>query len=139
MNTKEKITQSIMQLILLLLILTILFVIINNFCVNQIKIVNLPYSVKCLFDEKNCEEADIDCVTLLHALVYMIIGVLMPDKYLLIIILIIILEFVEPMFGRDSNFVIHPLVNISGYAIGSLLSPSKRKNYKEKYQVLIKD
>jgi hypothetical protein len=91
------------------------------------KIINIcipvPYGLKCLFGESGCERGNISFLSFFHFIGYLIIGVLIPDYYWEIIILSYACEFIELGLGFTPHFIIDPLLNISGYAIGSALSP----------------
>jgi hypothetical protein len=91
------------------------------------KIINVcipvPYGLKCLFGESGCERGNISFLSFFHFIGYFIIGVLIPDYYWEIIILSYACEFIELGLGFTPKFIIDPLINISGYAIGSALSP----------------
>jgi hypothetical protein len=91
------------------------------------KIVNfsipIPYGLKCYFNESGCERGNITIFSFFHLIGYFIIGFLIPDYYWEIIILSYACEFLELGLGFTTKFIIDPLINISGYAIGSALSP----------------
>lgn len=90
---------------------------IANFCIP------VPYGLKCYFNESGCERGNIDIFSFFHFIGYFIIGFLIPDYYWEIIILSYICEFLELGLGFPTKFIIDPLINISGYAVGSALSP----------------
>ncbi|AKI80228.1 hypothetical protein QJ850_gp471 [Acanthamoeba polyphaga mimivirus] len=104
----------------------------NNFLNKKIAIV--PHDIKCLFNQPNCSEADVDGWSLIQAFIYFIVGLIIPNKYLIIIIVSIILEILKPFIGFEPKYIIAPLLNTTGYIVGSMLSPCKN-NYKEKYQI----
>ena len=83
----------------------------------------VPYGLKCLFGENGCERGNISFFSFFHFIGYFIIGILIPDYYWEIIILSYACEFVELGLGFTPKFIIDPLINIAGYAIGSALSP----------------
>lgn len=100
--------------------------------------IEIPKSIKCFFGEENCEEGNIDSWTLFLAFIYFVIGLIIPNQYLAIIIISIIFEFIEPVLGNRSKFIIGPLANLTGYTIGSLITPVNQKfnhKFKEKYQI----
>jgi hypothetical protein len=106
------------------------------------KIVEVPDALKCFFGEDRCDEGDIDYWTLLHGIVYFIIGVLVPDQYLIIVLISIGFELFQPYLGNSSRYIINPLVNLTGYAIGSVLnksvaSKSDQLNYSSKYSIYV--
>lgn len=93
-----------------------------------------PHDIKCLFNQPNCSEADVDGWSLVQAFIYFVVGLIIPNKYLIIIIVSIILEILKPFIGYEPKYIIGPLLNTTGYIVGSMLSPCKN-NYKEKYQI----
>jgi len=106
------------------------------------KIMDVPDSIKCFFGEDRCDEGDIDYWTLLHGIVYFIIGILVPDQYLLIVLISIGFELFQPYLGNSSRYIINPLVNLTGYAIGSVLngsvmSKSNQLCYSDKYSIYV--
>ena len=103
---------------------------------SKIKISNVPYSVKCFFNEPGCEEGDIDGWTIVRGLAYFIIGLIVPNQYLAIITISIILEVVQPFIGNNPRYIINPLVSLTGYAFGSIIGTST-KSFKKKYDVLV--
>jgi hypothetical protein len=54
---------------------------------------------------------------------------------LAVIILSIIIVVIEPYFGYHPKYIIDPLVNLTAYSVGSLLSPKKVYDY----NVYVKD
>ncbi|ANB50500.1 hypothetical protein [Powai lake megavirus] len=129
---------------LILLIIFIVFVwLIYNYVyaskygdlLNNIKIMEVPHSVKCAFGEKTCEEGDINGWSMMQAFIYFIVGLIIPDRYFLIIIISVVIEIIKPFFGITPRYIIAPLLNITGYILGSSLKP-KNNNYCEKYKLL---
>lgn len=134
---------QIQQIILLLIIFVIIYQVYNytykaryGDYLSSTKFMDVPYSVKCFFGEDNCEEGDIDGWTIIHGLMYFIIGLIVPDHYLFILGVSVAFEFVQPYLGNSSRYIINPLVSLTGYAIGSVLSP-RQEGFKEKYQLLV--
>jgi hypothetical protein len=98
------------------------------------KIISIPLELKCLFGEDHCEEGDIDYWVLLHGFLYMSIGILIPDQYLAVIIISVLFEFMQTYMGNGARFIVNPLVNLTGYGVGSLLNHRlKKKSIYEKY------
>ena len=95
--------------------------------IRKFKIIDVPYSVKCYFGEQGCEKGDIDGETLCRGILFLIIGLLIPNNYFHIIVITSIMTVIEPMFGYDTKFIINPLVSVTGYAIGSLLISQNNK------------
>uniref|UniRef100_A0A6C0LTE8 Uncharacterized protein n=1 Tax=viral metagenome TaxID=1070528 RepID=A0A6C0LTE8_9ZZZZ len=100
------------------------------------KLISIPHDVKCFFNESNCEEGDVDGWTLLSGFIYIIAGYLIPNNYFAAILISVIIEIIKSKTKMNSKFIINPLFNITGYAIGSYLYEWKNKNLlKEKYKV----
>lgn len=99
-------------------------------------LIEIPYSVKCYFKEDGCESGNIDYMTIALAVIYFFIGAYIPDHYITVFIVTTLFEFVKPLMGYRSKFIIDPLASITGYALGSVLS-CRDRNFKEKYAVLV--
>jgi len=133
---------QIKKLIVLLIIFAVVWQIYNytyrarygDFLGNM-KIANVPYSVKCFFDEPGCDKGDIDGWAVVHGLMYFIIGLIVPNQYLLIFVISIVFEIIQPYLGNNARYILNPLINMTGYTIGSILSPSANV-FKEKYKIL---
>jgi hypothetical protein len=138
-------TDQIIKIVILLIIFAIIWQIYNYvYHPNQIrhgdflkniKIADVPHSVKCFFNEPGCEEGDIDGWAIVHGLMYFIIGLLVPNQYFAIIVISIIFEIIQPYLGNKPRYIINPLINITTYAIGSILS-NRMVSFEEKYRVL---
>lgn len=118
--TKNKITYVVIILVLLQLYTSTYQSKYNS--LSNFKISNVSNSIKCIFNEKNCEQGDIDGWSVLHFFVYLCIGYVAPDKYLNVFIISILFEIIQPYLGNSARFIINPLCNLTGYAIGSLLT-----------------
>ena len=136
------ISEQLKKLIVLLIIFAVLWQIYNIIYrqkygdyIGSVKVAEVPHSVKCFFDEPGCEDGDIDGWSIVYALIYFIIGLIIPNQYLAVVVISILFELVQPYFGNKSRYIINPLVNITGYSLGSLFS-KHINSYKEKYQVL---
>ncbi|AGF85438.1 hypothetical protein QJ854_gp344 [Moumouvirus goulette] len=106
---------------------------------DNIKVMEVPHSVKCFFGENTCEQGDIDGWSMLQAFLYFIVGLIIPNRYLLIIIISIVVEIIKPLFGITPKYIISPLLNVTGYILGSSLNPiGKNYNLSEKYKLLTK-
>ncbi|BCS83038.1 hypothetical protein QLL95_gp1085 [Cotonvirus japonicus] len=126
----------ILIIFLVLLWLLYFYFIKNKYNFGNTKIAVVPMEVKCLFKEQGCDDGDIDTWSLIQAFIYFIVGLIIPDKYLLIVMIIIILEIIKPFFGFKPKYIINPLLNVTGYAFGSFLSQTKNKQkYTEKYKL----
>lgn len=98
------------------------------------KIISIPLEIKCLFGEDYCEEGDIDYWVLLHGFIYTMIGILIPGQYLAVTIMSILFEFMQTYMGNGARFIVNPLVNLTGYGLGSLLNHHLKKGSRyEKY------
>ena len=137
--------QDIKTIIIIIIIFAIIFQIYNitykskyGDPLTKMKISKVPYELKCAFEEPGCEEGDIDGWTLMHGLMYFIIGLIVPNKYLIIFVISILWEIIQPLFGNNARYIINPLVNLTGYGIGSIVKNSLSKNQlREKYTVLL--
>ena len=138
-------TNQIKKIVVLLIIFAIIWQIYNctygarnGDVLKNIKIADVPYSIKCAFNEPGCEEGNIDGWSIVHGLMYFIIGLIVPNQYLFIIATSITFEIIQPCFGNKSRYIINPLINITSYTIGSLLSNAAR-GFDEKYQQVLVD
>jgi hypothetical protein len=136
-------TEQITKIIILLIIFAVIWQIYNYTYLKQhddflgkMKIVDVPYSIKCFFNESGCEEGDIDGRAIVQGLIYFIVGIIVPNQYLAILVISIVFEIFRPYFGNKARYIINPLINLTGYAIGSIVNINT-KNFKEKYQVLV--
>jgi len=103
-----------------------------------LEIADVPESLKCFFNEDKCEEGDLDGWTVAHIVMYFIIGYVVPDQYLAILFISIVWELFQPMIGSNAMFIINPLVNLTGYSLGSVLSQKKKPSYDKKYELFVK-
>ena len=136
----NKTIKIILVLIILIVIWQIYNIIFRNgYLITNIKIAEVPRSIKCVIEQPGCEDGDIDGWSILHALMYFIVGIIIPDQYLVILIISVIYEFVQPYIGNHSaRYIINPLVNLTGYALGSIVNKSIIKNQlQEKYSILV--
>ncbi len=84
--------------------------------------VELPYGLKCLFNDSDCKTADFALFSIFHILGYLIIGYYIPDQYVIIIAVSFLCEFLEYFMGFQAKFVLDPVINTLSYLVGSLLS-----------------
>jgi hypothetical protein len=133
-----------------IIIIVVLFMVVWNTIFKNIissnlfggKIADVPMGIKCVFNETGCEEGDLDGWSMMHGLLFLLLGIAIPNKYWTVIIISIIYEIAQPWFGNQPKYIINPLISLTGYAIGSSLSPQKnhRENYyREKYTVFVND
>src|SRR5579863_6332666 len=72
----------------------------------KLSMIRLPYDIKCIFKEKNCEQNDITIFTLVMSLIYFMIGYKIPDHYLTVITLAIGSQILLQYMGYGSSFII---------------------------------
>jgi len=89
------------------------------------KIFDMPHVLKCSIKqvsktpEKNtCENAFFDGWSVGHILIYISIGLIIPNHYLLIACLSVLCEVFEYMVGWRARWLVDPVVNLVGYVIG---------------------
>jgi hypothetical protein len=87
-----------------------------------------PESIKCLFGERYCQEGNVTIWTVFHFFIYLFVGMYVPDKYGAILFISIFCEVFENIIGFPSKFIVDPLVNLSGYYIGSKLHDKLKEN-----------
>jgi len=88
--------------------------------VNSIK-VDVPEKVKCPIRYFRCDEGVINLATLLHFIMYFIIGMVIPNRYGAILIVSIVFEIIELWVGFPCKIILDPIVNMLGYFLGSML------------------
>jgi hypothetical protein len=82
-------------------------------------LVDIPHCIKCTIGDKNCETGNIEIWGIFHFIIYMLIGLFIPDCYIEIIIISVVCELLETAVGHTSKYIVDPLINMSGYIIGS--------------------
>lgn len=128
------------QTIILLLLIILICILYNHINLTE-KIIEIPYSIKCFFNEPKCDEGNIDGQTLIYGLIYVMIGLMIPNKHIWIILLSISIEIIRPYLNLTPKYIVNPLIGITGYSFGSYLSDlllDKEKLLKEKYYLLNK-
>src|SRR5947207_2941211 len=100
------------------------------------KFADVPYEVKCFFEEPGCEDGNLDGWSLVYALLYFIIGLTIPNQYIAIILISIVYEIIQSFIGNQPRYILNPLISITAYSIGSLLSPYKKEHFTTKYPTL---
>ena len=101
-----------------------------------------PQSIKCMFpnvalkEYKNkCNDADFDGWSVLHVLLYTVMGMLFPGEYVIVLFLSILSELWEYMSGWRARWIVDPLVNLGSYWVGSQLSYRYKWDLCQKYQI----
>jgi hypothetical protein len=82
----------------------------------------VPYNIKCIFDQPRCIEGDITGWTVLHSLLYFMLGFFAPNQYTMIITISITFEIFEQLIGQRSKLIIDVFTNVLSYYIGSSIS-----------------
>jgi len=100
----------------------------NNDFLENFKLFDVPYEIKCFFKEPGCEDGNITGWNIIYLLAYLVFGYFVPNQYIVILVISVLIELVEPMAGYQPKYIIDPAVNLSGYTLGSLLSPKNNKN-----------
>lgn len=110
-------------------LLTVVFryVYLHYYPSTQVKgsIIPMPYGMKCYFGEDKCENGNFTIFSVFHLIGYTLIGYFVPNCYLEIIIISFACEFLEVGLRFESKFILDPLINFTGYVIGSQLSKLK--------------
>jgi len=84
-----------------------------------------PSSINCFVGEGTCEKNGISIWTVGHFVFYTIVGAIVPGLYIEVLTISIFYEIFEQMVGHKPQYIIDPIVNMSGYILGSLLSKNK--------------
>ena len=93
--------------------------------IKHINLLEIPYSIKCTIGAENCAKGDASTWIVIHFVIYVLIGLFVPDCYVEILVISIACELIEAGFGHISKFIVDPMVNMAGYIIGSALSRNK--------------
>lgn len=119
MNEYNKIIQIILILIVILIVSSVMKN--NNVEILDDTLLKIPYKIKCFIGEKNCDKGDVGILSLVFLLLFTILGIIYPNKYIIIIFMALFLEIIKPLFGFPSMYIIGTLMNLTGYTIGSLM------------------
>lgn len=133
--------KSIILFVLLIVLIThyVRYEIQNTGSIFGKKILEVPYDIKCYFEEDRCDEGDIDMWAVLYFIVSIISGYLVPDNHIGYALLAVSFEIIMPYVGYSSRYIINPLVAITGYSIGHQLHKLYDKyELKEKYTIVEK-
>lgn len=82
-------------------------------------LIEIPCGVKCYFGEQGCEKGNFTFFTIIHLVMYIVIGFLVPGYYIEILLISIACELLEAGLGVQSKFLLDPVVNMIGYVIGT--------------------
>lgn len=123
-----------MKTTIILICLLVLVQIIFSF-VSIGKIITLPTNIKCALQENECEKNDFTINTLFTSLIYLLIGYFIPDQYMVVILTIYAYQAFNLLTSRHTSLIIDPLANLTGYLIGSAISPKQSKFF-EKYKIV---
>lgn len=85
--------------------------------------IGIPGNLKCCIKMNKCEDGDLNIWSLIHFIMYAIIGYFIPGYYLAILYISIVCELFELGMGYTSKLILDPVTNLAGYFVGSLLSP----------------
>ncbi len=84
-------------------------------------ITEVPHSIKCAFEEVNCEKGNLVFGDILQFGIFFILGRICPNHYNEVIFLSILFEIF--MFYQVKNmtakFIISPLIKITAYSLGT--------------------
>lgn len=80
---------------------------------------DVPMNIKCAFKEDYCEQGNIDGWSIAYFIAYIIIGYLVPNQFLFVLFISILIEILAMWLGRPSRLILNPLISITGYGIGS--------------------
>lgn len=88
--------------------------------------IKVPKCIKCIIKHNKCETGDINAWNVIHLIIYITVGYLVPDRYLVILYISILNELIEIGTGNTAKLIIDPITNLIGYFIGSSLSPYRK-------------
>lgn len=106
--------------------------------VPQRTVVEVPSKLKCALNEPSCDYNDLNLHTIIISLFFMLAGYYRPDSYGSALIISLGTQAVRYYFDGKSSFIIDPMANMTGYAIGSILANRFGGSYDQKYTVMIK-
>lgn len=91
--------------------------------VNKLPKIKMPYKIKCCIKTNKCEDGDLNIWSVIHFITYLIVGYFIPNHYIAILYISIVCELIEIGTGDTSKLILDPITNLTGYTIGSYLSP----------------
>ena len=91
------------------------------------KLIVLPKAMKCstsvpMVNGCRCDDSDIDGWSLVHVLIYITIGMVLPGYLGVVLVVSLLCEAFEFAVGLRARWWQDPLANCLGYAIGSALA-----------------
>jgi hypothetical protein len=86
------------------------------------KMIMIHHDIKCIFKEEGCEKNDITLFTLCMSVLYFLVGYNIPHYYITAFVLSIGFQIVRQYMDAEASYLIDPLANITGYALGSVLN-----------------
>ncbi len=108
----------------------------------EFTVFKFPHQMKCLFPnvalkeyKNDCDNADFDGWSVLHVILYTIMGILFPGEYIIVLFLSIFSELWEYLSGWRARWIVDPIVNIVSYWIGSRISYHYNWDLCKKYQI----
>lgn len=142
MSTVNTNINKIISIFILIAIIALVYMLLyrgdHSDILSRVKLADVPYSVKCYFKEPGCEEGNIDGWSIVYLLFFFIVGLIMPNQYVLVLLVTIGIEIFKPCIGGHSKYIINPIIGLTGYAIGSLIrTKTIHTDYHEKYQILV--
>jgi hypothetical protein len=99
------------------------FIYLSSYPQAEIKdpIFKVPCGLKCYFGEPGCEGGDFTVFSIIHLVMYIIIGWIVPGLYIEVFFTSVACEFLEAGIGFQTKFILDPIVNMIGYIIGTQL------------------
>jgi len=97
---------------------------INPFMITEL--IPLPSSVSCAiplpttYAGKPCESTKIDGWSVGHIAIYVSLGLLLPNLWILVLVGSIIFEIFEYYTNLNAKWILDPLTNLFGYALGHI-------------------
>ena len=70
--------------------------------------------------KNKCEKITVDGWTVMHIVMYIVLGMFIPGKLLFVLVLSVVCEIFEYFSGWRARWIFDPAANILGYWIGSL-------------------
>lgn len=98
------------------------------------KCYGLPTSTHHAYSD--CMNTDIDGFSIAHIVIYYTIGMVVPDQYVLILVVSLITEVYEWWRGWRGRWWQDPAVNLLGYWLGSLTYHKNRRTREISQQVI---